>query len=631
MTLLWNNQHLPAYHIDAPGIADLEVSSQSTTQPPLQTVDNHHHGENGNRFPSSQPFVDPAILSFQRPPTQYETSEIKPENEHPITNTQLLPTSPVMLGDSEIPTLPRAVQSWPVAPTFADKQPANAVSHSTAAALVAPFSDLGVNAGDNVSGTREIVETQEESGQIPAARQDAAPLAVPLKYTGKRSRRGGRGKSQKDAEIQMAEEYTESHVLSTTSGNKGPVGKGWRQTAFVEPANTVPSNSAKPRSARPPKSRNGKKHKEYQNGWATEDATDIQEMGDFDFQSNLSKFDKRRVFDEIRNDDVTPAEARLAHFNRRARPGTNGGKNLHYTENVLDPIPQPDTAWPSESVETDEDHISEEHFSNERTSSRARSRGSIRPQSSRKSNAIPMQTPSSAQYTILNRGQLSSGRTSSPLPHSASTVTGSSSSVSGSLQIAATGKHCPCVSSLQMLEVEQLAVSEFGLTDDIISENAGRGIAEAAILLATRLRHSSTILVLAGNHRTGARAVTAARHFRNRGYRVMLCILGSDGESEFTDGFRKQVDIFKRSGGRVLRWEELSTRLAAADYIPELVVEALFGMHVAFDDLRTDDQATAFEMISWANRSNVDVLSVDIPSGISATTGSFPCSLRPIV
>jgi len=70
-----------------------------------------------------------------------------------------------------------------------------------------------------------------------------------------------------------------------------------------------------------------------------------------------------------------------------------------------------------------------------------------------------------------------------------------------------------------------------------------------------------------------------------------------------------------------MRWGELSSRLSASDFVPELVVDALFGMHIAFEELRTDDQATAFEMIAWANRSNIDILSVDVPSGISASSG----------
>jgi len=32
---------------------------------------------------------------------------------------------------------------------------------------------------------------------------------------------------------------------------------------------------------------------------------DIQELPDFDFAENLSKFDKRSVFDQIRNEDTT--------------------------------------------------------------------------------------------------------------------------------------------------------------------------------------------------------------------------------------------------------------------------------------------------------------------------------------
>jgi enhancer of mRNA-decapping protein 3 len=172
-----------------------------------------------------------------------------------------------------------------------------------------------------------------------------------------------------------------------------------------------------------------------------------------------------------------------------------------------------------------------------------------------------------------------------------------------------------------MLEVEQVATSELGLTDDMITENSGRGIAEAAVSLTRDLPVSSQILVLAGNHRTGSRAVSAARHLRNRGYRVTLCILGADRESEFTDAFRKQTDIFKKAGGRVMRWEQISTRLSTVDNTPALVIDALFGVHIAFEDLRTDDQTTAFEMISWANRSGAEILSVDIPFGLSPTSG----------
>jgi enhancer of mRNA-decapping protein 3 len=171
-------------------------------------------------------------------------------------------------------------------------------------------------------------------------------------------------------------------------------------------------------------------------------------------------------------------------------------------------------------------------------------------------------------------------------------------------------------------------VGEFGIADEIITENAGRGIAEAAVSLLSNDSAAPTILIITGNHRTGARAIAAARHLRNRGHRVTMCLLGLEHEAELLENCRKQLDIFRKIGGRVLKWEELSTRLATADLGPDLVVDALFGMHLSFDDLRTDDQGVAFEMISWMNRSNVHVLSVDVPSGLNASTGK--CASKPI-
>jgi enhancer of mRNA-decapping protein 3 len=199
-----------------------------------------------------------------------------------------------------------------------------------------------------------------------------------------------------------------------------------------------------------------------------------------------------------------------------------------------------------------------------------------------------------------------------------------SNSSNASLRLTTTNRSCPTVSPLQTLEVEQIAVAEFGLSEDIITENAGRGIAEAAVALLSSDAAAPTILIITGNHRTGARAIAAARHLRNRGHRVTVCLLGLEYESELLENCRKQLDIFRKIGGRVSKWEDLSARLSTSDLSPDLVIDALFGMHLAFDDLRTDDQGVAFEMISWVNRSNIEVLSVDIPSGTSASNGMFP-------
>ncbi|KAJ5677738.1 NAD(P)H-hydrate epimerase [Penicillium maclennaniae] len=541
VTLLWNGQRLPHYSLDASIIMDLSLESTNSAR--LQ----HPQPQKVPATRPQQHFIDPAILSFSKTPSEID----------------------------QAPAPRPLVQHAP----------------PLAASLTEPFSDLELN----VESTRAGVHGASQEMELQGSQN-----VTPTKQTSRRNRRGN------------DDGFATKHG-STASTN--PKSKGWRQTAFVEPA--VPATKISPEQmmqsgAKLRKRKTRRAYVEDPSGWATEDATDIQELGEFDFESNLSKFDKRRVFEEIRNDDTTADEARLVSFNRKVKPGTNGGKNLHWTENVLDSPQNSDTG--------DDEVISDTRLSSENISGRERSRAS-RLQTSRKSSTILGQA-NRPQINVIGRTQLNTSRTTSPHPgrSSVSPMIGPNVS-SASLRLSTTNRSCPTVSPLQTLEVEQIAVAEFGLSEDIITENAGRGIAEAAVGLLSDDAAAPTILIITGNHRTGARAISAARHLRNRGHRVTVCLLGLEHEAELLENCRKQLEIFRKIGGRVLRWEDLSTRLSTSELAPDLVIDSLFGMHVAFDDLRTDDQAVAFEMISWVNRSNVHVLSVDVPSGMSASSG----------
>lgn len=550
MTLLWNGQRLAQYAIDASAINDLSLQSTGAAPPQPQYA---------QQTPAVAPKTQP------KPSTQ-------PSFVDPAILSYAKPAQPPTQAHQTV--------------TAANNQ----IQPTVTASLTEPFSDLELNVG--AEGTQ--AGSQAKAFQV-------AQSVTPAKQT---SRRKDRGNNDGPARKHGA------------AASTNPKSKGWRQTAFVEPAaevsqvspETIPQPGAKIR-----KKKTRRSYAENASGWATEDATDIQELGDFDFQSNLSKFDKRTVFEQIRNDDTTADEARLVSFNRKAKPGTNGGKNLHWTENVLDSPQNSDTG---DEVE----HISDARHSSENISGRERSRASGRMQS-RKSSGIIAQ-PMVPQISALGRSQLNTSRTTSPRPGRSSVSPMVGPNVSGaSLRLTTTSRSCPTVSPLQTLEVEQIAVAEFGLTEDIMTENAGRGIAEAAVAHLSSDAAAPTMLIVTGNHRTGARAIAAARHLRNRGHRVTVCVLGLEHEAELLENCRKQLDIFRKIGGRVLKWEDLSTRLSSSELVPDLVIDALFGMHLAFDDLRTEDQAVSFEIISWANRSNVDVLSVDIPSGMSASNG----------
>ncbi|KAJ5782714.1 hypothetical protein N7457_004488 [Penicillium paradoxum] len=575
VTFLWNGQRLPQYSIDALAISNLSLETNNQAPSQSQQIHQVQHRPHiptqatmvvppapTQSTPTQQQFTDPAILSFSKPPLMSKPS---------IEN---VPTA----------TIP--------------KQMPGAVS----ASLVEPFSSLELDTDGDKTGTQGDPHTKALQGP-----QELSPL----KQTPKRNRRGNQNNLREEGG------YAVKHGAAASTN---PKSKGWRQTAFVEPAGPAFQDSPEvmSRSGTKLRKKKSRRYAEDPSGWATEDATDIQELGEFDFESNLSKFDKRTVFEQIRNDDTTADEDRLVSFNRRVKPGTNGGKNLHWTENVLDSPQNSDTG-------DDIERVSEIKMGSEVVSGRERARVATHSQPIRKDSAI--QAPAMApQLSAFGRSQLANiSRTTSPRPgrSSVSPMVVPNVSSGGSLRLTTTNRSCPTVSPLQTLEIEQITVAEFGLADEIITENAGRGIAEAAVGLLSNDAAAPTMLIITGNHRTGARAIAAARHLRNRGHRVTVCLLGLEHDAELLENCRKQLDILRKVGGRVLRWEDLSTRLGPADLGPDVIIDALFGMHLSFDDLRTDDQGVAFEMISWMNRVSVDVLSVDVPSGLNASTGEI--------
>ncbi|KAL8946328.1 MAG: hypothetical protein Q9222_007257 [Ikaeria aurantiellina] len=362
------------------------------------------------------------------------------------------------------------------------------------------------------------------------------------------------------------------------------------------------------------------KNTEEQNGWATEEATDIQDMGDFDFQGNLSKFDKHGVFEQLRQDDTTADEERLVSFNRLpARPGTNGGRNLHFTENVLDsPKQNGRPAW-SQGTESE---ASDDFFGSGHSSRRALSRTSIRKPPSRKGSALVHndQTSSSGfphRYASQEHPSphINKKPTTSRYPRSES-----SRSSKPSYQMATTGNLCPSVTPLQMLELEQLATSELGLSEDMLTENAARCIAQ----LALQVNNGDRVIILAGNTKTGARAIAAGRQLRNHGMRVLLLVLGSERDDDLLEIVRRQLSIYRNSGGQTTQVLTLTALVKNKRHPADLIVDAMLGMHLSVEDLRTADQTSYFEIVTWVHQCDTPVLTIDVPSGLDAASGIPP-------
>lgn len=587
-------QWFPSIQIPAANIADLsEVKDKVPATYAPAPVEPIVAAPTLTKPPAQPTFVDPAILSLGRPPAPAtplgsDTRALAKESER-----------------TELPGIPvKVAASTPGRPT--------------------PDYDLSSSV-NNLAIGETLAETG--NGDVP---EGHANRSAKKKNANRRSRQTKQGKGQRVEEDGLAAEG------SPASGR----GKGWRQTPILQSTSSFqPFHFLK-------KSTKGRKGT-LDNGWASEDVTE--EMGDFDFENNLAKFDKATIFDQMRREDQVDDASRLVAHNRKPKPGTAGGKNLHYTENVLDlpPTAKKDAySWNSEADDglNGAERLSGRDVRSSQSNRRADSKsGPSRRSQSRKASAVA--TSGGLPLTRVNSGVRAShlSRLSISRPESRSTNSRQQGHPPG-LYLVPSHKRLETVSALQMLNLENIAANEVGLTEQLMAENGGRGIAEVTFTALTdpaiKVRFglaganpsssatlsSPAVVILAGNNKSGMRAIAAARHLRNKNVNVLVCLVGIEREKDLLEDLRQQIQLYRAFGGKILSKVDLFEHLRKASSSGSpvsvaLIVDALLGLTISFEELRTGDQAAVYELMEWANRNEAFVLSVDVPTGIDPTSG----------
>ncbi|CAN6615168.1 hypothetical protein TRVA0_006S01002 [Trichomonascus vanleenenianus] len=97
---------------------------------------------------------------------------------------------------------------------------------------------------------------------------------------------------------------------------------------------------------------------------------------------------------------------------------------------------------------------------------------------------------------------------------------------------------------------------------------------------------------------------------------------GVETSSMMSKEVKDQLKAFQCSNGRVVtRLESLISTLATYDSPPELIIDGLQGFQMTVDDLWDEDATMMLGLIDWANREKAGVMSIDIPSGLDPSTG----------
>jgi NAD(P)H-hydrate epimerase len=174
------------------------------------------------------------------------------------------------------------------------------------------------------------------------------------------------------------------------------------------------------------------------------------------------------------------------------------------------------------------------------------------------------------------------------------------------------GKPIPYVNEAQMREVDRIAVEDFRLGVLQMMENAGRNLALHAMTMLDN-QPVKIVTIAAGSGGNGGGGICTARHLHNRGYRINLLL--TRPAEELRGAAKDQMDILLNSGLTPINYSGADQAISEAD----LVIDSLIGY-----SLKGAPRGMTKELIELINQLGKRVLSLDIPSGIDATSGVAP-------
>jgi ADP-dependent NAD(P)H-hydrate dehydratase / NAD(P)H-hydrate epimerase len=157
-----------------------------------------------------------------------------------------------------------------------------------------------------------------------------------------------------------------------------------------------------------------------------------------------------------------------------------------------------------------------------------------------------------------------------------------------------------------MRAVDRWAIDERGIPSLDLMERAGVGVAGAV----QRLAHDGPVAVVCGKGNNGGDGLVVARLLREATREVaVVCVAGSDELSQDA-----RANLERLPGQPLLQLGEPPARTAIEE--AEVVVDALLGTGFA-----GVPHGTVAEAIEAVNAAAGHVVSVDVPSGVDASTG----------
>jgi NAD(P)H-hydrate epimerase len=168
------------------------------------------------------------------------------------------------------------------------------------------------------------------------------------------------------------------------------------------------------------------------------------------------------------------------------------------------------------------------------------------------------------------------------------------------------------LTAAQAKQIDLEAKERLGISTLTLMENAGRTIAEESLKI---LRGKRSVAIFCGKGNNGADGFVAARHLLVVGIKPDIFL--ADRIEEIENEARVNLETLLKLKQKIIEVNE-GTLLLVKDKISrcDLIIDALLGV-----GLTGEVKGIYRDLIGIINAAKAKALSVDIPSGLDATTG----------
>ncbi|TAN64015.1 NAD(P)H-hydrate dehydratase, partial [bacterium] len=176
-----------------------------------------------------------------------------------------------------------------------------------------------------------------------------------------------------------------------------------------------------------------------------------------------------------------------------------------------------------------------------------------------------------------------------------------------------------------MRSIDGRAVKAFGLRGLQLMENAGRGVADVVLKeLKANPANCNRVAVVAGKGSNGGDGFVCARHLQNKGIPVTVFSLAK--LDELSGDAAINAAVWLKSGNEfltILGNKNLRKHVLALRH-SSIIIDALLGTGIS-----SPVKGIYADVIATINKLGKKVISIDMPSGIDATTGKvLGCAVK---